>query len=60
MLGNEPGSKQASDSNNALRSIAPLDTFKAEMDAYARTVRQMEPLAGFNAALLAGAPEWEQ
>lgn len=37
-----------------------LDGFKAEMDAYARTVRQMEPLAGLADARLAGAPEWEQ
>ena len=43
-----------------LARFFPLDAFKAEMDAYARAVRQMEPLAGFSAALLAGAPEWEQ
>ena len=43
-----------------LARFFPLDAFKAEMDAYARAVRQMEPLPGFNTALLAGAPEWEQ
>lgn len=43
-----------------LSRFFPLDTFKAEMDAYARAVRQMEPLAGFEEALLAGAPEWQQ
>ncbi len=43
-----------------LARFFPLDAFKAEMDAYARAVRQMEPLAGFEEALLAGAPEWQQ
>lgn len=43
-----------------LARFFPLDAFKAEMDAYARVVRQMEPLAGFEEALLAGAPEWQQ
>ena len=43
-----------------LARFFPLDAFKAEMDAYARTVRRMEPLPGFEHARLAGAPEWEQ
>ena len=42
-----------------LARFFPLNGFKAEMDAYARTVREMEPIAGFNTARLAGAPEWE-
>lgn len=42
-----------------LARFFPLDAFQAEMDAYARAVREMEPLAGFSSARLAGAPEWE-
>ncbi|HVK01926.1 MAG TPA: Ldh family oxidoreductase [Armatimonadaceae bacterium] len=42
-----------------LARFFPLDAFKAEMDAYARAVRQMKPLAGFEEACLAGTPEWE-
>ena len=43
-----------------LARFFPLDAFKAEMDAYARAVRQMEPVAGFDQAMLAGTPEWER
>ena len=42
-----------------LARFFPLDAFTAEMDAYARAVREMEPIAGFDTARLAGAPEWE-
>lgn len=38
----------------------PIAQFKAEMDEYARKVRQMQPLKGYDRALLAGALEWER
>jgi LDH2 family malate/lactate/ureidoglycolate dehydrogenase len=43
-----------------LARFGPLDGFKREMDEYARAVRQMAPLAGFDQAVLAGGLEWER
>ncbi len=38
----------------------PLDQFRREMDEYARKVRQLTPLPGYDQALLAGELEWER
>jgi len=43
-----------------LSVFMPLERFQAEMDAYARKVRQLEPLPGFDQAYLAGGLEWER
>jgi LDH2 family malate/lactate/ureidoglycolate dehydrogenase len=43
-----------------LRLFGSLDAFKREMDEYARKVRQLQPLPGFDRAMLAGTPEWER
>jgi len=43
-----------------LNRFMPIAQFQAEMDAYARAVRQMKPLPGYDQALLAGALEWER
>jgi LDH2 family malate/lactate/ureidoglycolate dehydrogenase len=42
-----------------LNRFLPIAQFKAEMDEYARRIRQMQPLKGFDRAVLAGAIEWE-
>lgn len=41
-----------------LARFMPLDTFKREMDEYSRRVCEMQPLAGFDQAQLAGSLEW--
>lgn len=56
-----PGANQGSfiivvDLNRSM----PIEQFKAEMDAYARKVRQMAPLPGYDKALIAGALEYER
>ncbi len=43
-----------------IQALFPVDQFKQEMDEYARKVRQMMPLPGFDRALLPGAIEWER
>jgi LDH2 family malate/lactate/ureidoglycolate dehydrogenase len=43
-----------------LSRFMPVAQFKAQMDEYARKVRQLKPLPGYDRALLAGAPEWER
>ena len=43
-----------------LNRFMPLTQFKAEMDAYSRQVRQMQPLPGYDRAMLAGTLEWER
>ncbi|MBC7805804.1 MAG: Ldh family oxidoreductase [Akkermansiaceae bacterium] len=40
--------------------LLPTDQFRREMDAYARAVRRMMPLPGFEKAYLPGGVEWEQ
>lgn len=42
-----------------LNRFFPIAQFKAEMDEYARKVRQMIPLQGDDRAVLAGTLEWE-
>lgn len=41
-----------------LRRFGSLAAFKREMDEYSRKVREMEPLAGFDRAVLPGGMEW--
>jgi L-2-hydroxycarboxylate dehydrogenase (NAD+) len=43
-----------------LRVFTPLEQFKREMDEYARKIREMAPLAGFDQAVMAGGLEWER
>ncbi len=43
-----------------LARFLPIDRFKREMDDYARQVRRLQPLPGFERALLPGAPEWQR
>jgi LDH2 family malate/lactate/ureidoglycolate dehydrogenase len=43
-----------------LKRFFPLDAFKQEMDAYARRVRELTPLAGEDKATLAGGLEWQR
>ena len=43
-----------------LNRFMPVAQFKAQMDEYARKVRQMKPLPGYDRALLAGVLEWER
>jgi L-2-hydroxycarboxylate dehydrogenase (NAD+) len=43
-----------------LNRFMPIAQFKAEMDEYARKIRQMQPLPGYDRALYAGALEWER
>ncbi len=43
-----------------LRRFCALDAFKREMDEYARRVRELKPLAGFDQAMLAGELEWRR
>jgi L-2-hydroxycarboxylate dehydrogenase (NAD+) len=43
-----------------LARFGPLEAFKQEMDEYARRVREMRPLAGFDQAFLAGGLEHER
>ncbi|MCC6445196.1 MAG: Ldh family oxidoreductase [Armatimonadetes bacterium] len=38
----------------------PVEDFKREMDSYAREVRKLQPLSGFDRACLAGTLEWER
>jgi LDH2 family malate/lactate/ureidoglycolate dehydrogenase len=38
----------------------PPAQFRAEMDAYARAVRRLEPICGTEEARLPGTPEWER
>jgi L-2-hydroxycarboxylate dehydrogenase (NAD+) len=38
----------------------PPEQFRREMDDYIRAVRQLEPLAGFDEAMLPGEPEWRR
>jgi L-2-hydroxycarboxylate dehydrogenase (NAD+) len=38
----------------------PVETFTAQMELYARQVRQMQPVPGHEPATLAGGPEWER
>lgn len=38
----------------------PVETFIAQMERYARQVRQMQPVPGHEPATLAGGPEWER
>ena len=40
--------------------FVPLAQFTREMDDYARQVRQLQPLAGYDVALLPGALEWRR
>jgi LDH2 family malate/lactate/ureidoglycolate dehydrogenase len=43
-----------------LNRFMPIAQFKAEMDEYSRKVRQMQPLPGYDRAMLAGTLEWER
>jgi len=43
-----------------LNRFMPIEAFKAEMDAYSRQVQTMEPLPGYDRAMLAGGLEWER
>jgi L-2-hydroxycarboxylate dehydrogenase (NAD+) len=43
-----------------LNLLFPLDHFKAEMDEYARRVRQLTPFAGLTEAVLPGETEWRR
>jgi LDH2 family malate/lactate/ureidoglycolate dehydrogenase len=43
-----------------LRRFGALDLFQREMDEYARRVRELEPLPGYEEAVLAGGLEWER
>jgi LDH2 family malate/lactate/ureidoglycolate dehydrogenase len=43
-----------------LKLFCPLDAFKREMDEYSRRVREMQPLAGFEQAVLPGGMEWQR
>ena len=43
-----------------INKLFPIDTFKQEMDEYARRVREMTPFAGIESARLPGAVEWER
>jgi L-2-hydroxycarboxylate dehydrogenase (NAD+) len=38
----------------------PVETFIAQMERYARQVRQMQPVPGHEPATLAGGPEWQR
>ncbi len=43
-----------------LAALTPIEAFKKEMDAYARSVRKMAPIPGLNEARLPGGVEWER
>lgn len=43
-----------------LARFTPVEQFKREMDDYSRQVRELEPLPGFDQALLAGSLEWQR
>jgi LDH2 family malate/lactate/ureidoglycolate dehydrogenase len=43
-----------------LNRFFPLEAFRQEMDEYARRVRQLEPLPGYDQAVLAGGLEWQR
>lgn len=42
-----------------LNRFLPIAQFKAEMDAYSRAINQMQPLKGYDRAVMAGTLEWE-
>lgn len=43
-----------------IATLFPLEQFRREMDAYARSVRQMTPFPGLDDACLPGGIEWER
>lgn len=43
-----------------INRFLPIAQFKAEMDAYARKIAEMEPLKGYDKSMLAGTLEWER
>ena len=46
--------------NLLAQALFPLAQFRGEMDDYARQVRQLHPLPGYDAALLPGELEWRR
>ena len=43
-----------------IKRLFPIDTFKAEMDAYAQRVRTLKPFHGIEQSLLPGEIEWKR